>query len=76
MRSFAKPLMSKAAAHVGAINTLDWNPLAEWVIATGGKDGQLKVWDFYDCNSIYNKSGMNSEPQLVADFNTASEVVL
>lgn len=33
------------AAHHGYVITLDWHPKRLGVLATGGRDGQIKVWD-------------------------------
>ena len=40
-----KKCVKKFAAHHGYVLTLDWHPSESKVLATGGRDGQIKIWN-------------------------------
>ena len=44
MRQRAKPALS-VAAHDDDVNVISWSPLATPMLASGGDDGRLRVWD-------------------------------
>lgn len=50
----SKPIMSKTMAHDTAmltqINVISYSPHHEWMIATGGKDRIIKLWDLDSCS--------------------------
>lgn len=53
-----KPLVKLPGAHAGIGMTIDWHPLCECVLATGGRDKIIKVWDL--TSSIHNSNSVVS----------------
>ena len=55
--------LKKFAAHHGYVLTLDWHPSEPRVLASGGRDGQIKIWNtgaFGGGNSSQMKSGVGN----------------
>jgi hypothetical protein len=48
-RSAKKPIMSHEA-HKNKVLTIEWNPLSEWIIASGSADKTVKIWDTSKCD--------------------------
>ncbi|KAF4120111.1 DDB1- and CUL4-associated factor 7 [Geosmithia morbida] len=46
--------------HTGNVNCLDWSPLRRGLLATGGDDCQVLLWDLMNANS---SSSINGAPQ-------------
>jgi DNA excision repair protein ERCC-8 len=38
--------------HAGAVLSVDWSPASEFLLASGGADGQLRVWDIRRAGSL------------------------
>ncbi len=49
-RYLERPFMSKIAAHNQAILTVAWHPSTEYLLATGSRDKNIKIWDYNVCS--------------------------
>lgn len=58
--STSEPKMSLKDLHSSDINTVDWSPCNESLIATGGNDNLVKIVDLrkFSTNSLTNAAGL------------------
>ena len=45
MRERTRPMITVAGAHDADVNVISWSRLANFMLASGGDDGVLRVWD-------------------------------
>ena len=73
-----KSCVKKFAAHHGYVLTLDWHPSEPRVLATGGRDGQIKIWNTgsfgltTDGSSILGSSTIEKFSDAIGGFNKTS----
>lgn len=59
-RNFAHPYIN-IAAHSSSVMSVVWNPDKEWLVATGGRDKSVKVWDFASYQQEMKESSLRPE---------------
>lgn len=50
-RALHAPVQQISGAHSGLIMTLQWHPDLPGIVATGGRDKTIKVWELYESSS-------------------------
>ena len=66
------PLLTELKGYLGTVHCLKWNKDSR-VLATGGQDGAVKLWDVSVAGS--NGDG-HSSPELLANYPTGASTVL
>jgi WD repeat-containing protein 68 len=49
--------------HTGSINCIEWSPLRRGMLASGGDDCQVLLWDLLNANSAPSTPSVNGNPQ-------------
>ncbi|KAN0023404.1 hypothetical protein ACTFIU_011574 [Dictyostelium citrinum] len=52
--------VEKITSHQGLVLTIDWHPEEKNIIASGGRDRAIRVWDFLNGKSLNNVSTISS----------------
>lgn len=78
MRESGKTVASVANAHNDDVNCLAFNPKNEWLLATGGNDSMVNIWDMRNLKNKFHSCEKHQEGSGVyqVEWNPHNEFVL